>query len=94
MNTKQLEIPEEQLSDEQVIEILMSEGYTSIEANAKHHLSKLLVEVCTETPTGPILKRNMMEKIHDTFCALSSIVDNRRVYAALDKAKPHSPISE
>lgn len=90
MNTEQLEIQEAQLSDEQVIEILMSEGYTSIEATAKHHLSKLLVEVLTETPTGPILKRNMMEKIHETFYALSSIVDNRRVHAALDKAKDNS----
>lgn len=88
MNAESPPIPQAdiQLSDDQVVGLLVVEGYTYTEANTKLQLSKLLTEINQVTSCGATLRRQMTDKIQETLHVLSAIVDSRRIQIALMSA--------
>lgn len=88
MNTESPPIPQAdiQLSDDQVVGLLVVEGYTYTEANTKLQLSKLLTEINQVTSCGATLRRQITDKIQETLHVLSAIVDSRRIQIALMSA--------
>ncbi len=88
MNAESPPIPQAdiQLSDDQVVGLLVVEGYTYTEANTKLQLSKLLTEINQVTSCGATLRRQITDKIQETLHVLSAIVDSRRIQIALMSA--------
>lgn len=88
--TPQIPVEDIQLTDDEVVGLLVTEGYTFTEATTRLHLTKLLTEINQVTSCGAYLRRHLTDKIQETIHVMSSIVDQRRIQVALMSAKSQS----